>query len=756
MAENKEIQEFKATIVRQRFANDRWRIYVVDVDKSKYPNIKRNKESKFIVCGDTHTLVPNIQYTVKATEDINSKYGYQYKIVDIRRDKPTNKTTTKNFLTEVITHKQADTLLSVYPNIVDKVMKNDLDDIDLNKTKGIKEFTFNKIKQSIVENFCLIDLVDKFGGVISFNTIKKLYDKYSSTEIILKKMKLEPYKCLCDLSRVGFTTADGILLNLEKKAKLDISLGKENVFHFNYDLEVSEERMIACVKYMLKDNESNGNTCIDIQKLRTQCKKLTPQCIKYFAKIIQENKEMHIDKKTKSLSTKLAYDTEKYIANILINMLNNSKPMKWDIQTELYRLFDDMEATDEQMNTLSNLCKYNVSLLTACGGAGKSASIKSVVNMLDDNNKTYLLCSPTGKASEVLSDYVGKEAGTIHRQLDFNPSNGDNPWGFNEDNKLNVDVVIVDEFGMTDIYLMKHLLEAIDSNKTKILLVFDSYQLSSVGCGNIAHDLLTSGIIPTTYLTKIFRYDEGGLMQVVTKIRNGENFLPSDFKGVKIFGTKKDYVYIETPQSQIIKKILKIYEKLLKDGESCDDIMILSCYNKGEYGTKTINEALQHFIQNEGNKYIQKGFTKFYVNDKVIQTSNNYKARNLFGEEIEHVYNGNSGIITKQMWDEVIVQFKNKQILYNKTDLENLALGYCISTHRSQGSSCKNVILITPEAHTHMLNSNLLYVGGTRAKKRVYHIGNIKAVNRAIKKKENLQRNTFLCDLLKQEYNKTA
>jgi ATP-dependent exoDNAse (exonuclease V) alpha subunit len=43
----------------------------------------------------------------------------------------------------------------------------------------------------------------------------------------------------------------------------------------------------------------------------------------------------------------------------------------------------------------------------------------------------------------------------------------------------------------------------------------------------------------------------------------------------------------------------------------------------------------------------------------------------------------------------------------------------------------------------------LLYVGATRAKERDYVIGNIATINSAIKKKENLNRDTWLGDLLK-------
>ena len=61
----------------------------------------------------------------------------------------------------------------------------------------------------------------------------------------------------------------------------------------------------------------------------------------------------------------------------------------------------------------------------------------------------------------------------------------------------------------------------------------------------------------------------------------------------------------------------------------------------------------------------------------------------------------------------------------------------------------KNVIVVTPSTHTYMLNSNLLYVAYTRAKERCFNIGNPKTVAIAVRKKQNLSRETFLQDIIK-------
>lgn len=754
MERDNNLIEFTCTVKKERFNSDTYKIYLVEVDKNIYQNLKRNNKDEIVLVGNSFSsLIPNLEYKVKSYLNIHKSYGVQYNVKEIKQDKPNTLEASKKFLDEILSKKQSEILLSVYPDIIDKIIKNDLDDIDLNKTKGIKEHTFENIKTKVIENFSLIEIVDMFDGMISINVIKKLYTKYNTVKMIKKMLNINPYKCLCNLSRIGFKSADKILLELDMKSKNN----KDSKFKFSEDLLTSKQRMKACINYILEQNESNGNTRISIKDLRADANKLTPQCINHFVDIIKDNDdEIYVNNELKYISSSKAIDTEKYICDKLLE-INNTKT-KWNINYELYRSNGEFEITDEQLNTINVMSNNNIAILTAPAGSGKTASVKNFLNMLDDNKKTYMLCTPTGKSSEVLEEQSGRNCGTIHRQLNYSPKNANefnnyNPWGYNEINKLDVDVVVVDEFSMVDIFLFKHLLEAINTNRTKLLLVFDSYQLPSVGCGNIAQDLLDSNVFPIIRLTKIFRYNEGGLMQVVTKIRNSEEFLPSDFKnGVKIFGSKKDFIYIELQQQLIKKQVLKIYTKLLNDGYTTEDITVLCCQNKGEYGVDSINKTIQSLIQKDKkNNFLMYGEDKYFKDDKVMQVVNNYKATDYLSDnnfETE-VYNGNTGIIVDVQWGYMVVDFgKGKLIRYNKDDLNQLKLGYCISNHKSQGDSFKQVICLAPKSHNFMLNSNLLYVAGTRARERVYMIGNIITVNRAIKQKANFNRDTWLKDLL--------
>ena len=165
---------------------------------------------------------------------------------------------TRSFLYEILTPNQTDILLEAYPDIVDRIMNNNLDDIDLNKTKGIKEYTFGVIKNKVIENFKLADIVEEFKGLFSLSIIKKLYDKYTSVDKIKEVIREEPYECLCRLGGIGFKTADSLLLKLDKDSKECKKNGTKPILFFGFDLVTSYQRAKACIDFLLDENENNG------------------------------------------------------------------------------------------------------------------------------------------------------------------------------------------------------------------------------------------------------------------------------------------------------------------------------------------------------------------------------------------------------------------------------------------------------------------------------------------------------------------
>lgn len=780
MVKEKEYK-FSGRVERCVYNSENFKVYALNVDMKRYPNIKQNKFNNITISGELSDLTIGVEYKITGIE-APSKNGMGYKVLNIRRDMPTTAEDMYLFLQEILTPNQAKVLYDVYPDIVQRVKEDRLDDIDLNKLKGIKEYTFNRIKEKITENFCLADLVIEFQGYLNLSIIKKIYNRYTSVDKIKEQLNKDPYKCLCRLAGVGFKTADSILLEIEKVSNDNIKKGKEPIMNFSESLVSSPQRCLACIVYLLEQNESEGHTKMNLAELRTELFKTVPACANHFV-VAMQSPDIYYNKETMDAALVATQKTEQSIANTILKYIHYKNV--WDYDVEKYREVNGSILSNEQIQAVSNVCKYTISILNGAGGTGKSFSTQAIINMLKEHYKSFLLFSPTGKAAKVLADYTKEKATTIHRGLCYIPEllyyykgkevtkkdkyDYCTNFAFNKYHKLKTDVVIIDEFSMVDIWLFKRVLDAIDFKTTKLLMIGDNAQLCSVGCGNLLHDFMQSKLIPTVTLTKVFRYGEGGLMKVATDVRFCKTYLSNNMKNqMTIFGNNKDYTFVDLVSKVIPRNAVALYKKLLQKGHTINDIQVLTAKNVGDCGATVLNNMLQKVANpNYGsNTKMKCGDTTYYIGDLVIQKINNYKAEidlnNLKSEEREiiknsekkptaFIANGETGIVKDVLNNYILIDFDGIVVKYTKADLLHIGLGYAISIHKSQGSSIKAVILLTPQSHMFMLNSNLIYVGLTRMKEVCYHLGTFSTVNQAVKKKANLIRHTFMQELLLSE-----
>lgn len=740
--------KFKGIIEKCVYNTPDFKIYAVAVDKNQYPELKQSRYGNISIIGELPELIIDTEYDITAEEQAN-KYGISYKVINLKRDIPTTIEESYLFLSSILTENQAKTLIENYPTIIQKIRDNDLSDIDISKLKGIGVKTFEKIKDKVASNFILMDLVIEFKNVLSMSIIKKIYDEYSSIEKLKEKLKTSPYTTLTRISRIGFKTADSIILQLQK----------ENIIDFGYDVKTSPDRCLSCMLYILEENENDGHTKMNLADLRQQCLKIVPACAEHFVDVIKDD-NIYYNKETMDVSLRQTYETEKYIADTILGNIKSCSENVWNYDISHYKNVGDFELSDEQIQILDVVCKNNIAILNGFAGSGKTASTQGLIKMLKDNNKSFLLMSPTGRAAKVLHENTNEPASTIHRGLAYTPPNS---WGYNEEHKLHCDVLIVDEFSMVDIWLFKKLLDAIDFKYTKLLMIGDNAQLPSVSCGNLLHDFMEANIIPTVTLNKIFRYSSGGLMRVATDTRCCQSYLSNDMKSkATTFGDNQDYMFIDLASELIPKNVVALYKKLLDNGSSIEDIQVLTAKNVGDCGSVQLNNMIQRVANpNYGSEVNMKvGETTYYEGDLILQTINNYKAElvidkkdDYFGFEDEpetaFVANGETAIIEEICNTYIIANFNGIRVKYYRNDMNMVKLGYAISIHKSQGGGFKTVILCTPQSHIFMLNSNLLYVGLTRMKQKLYHLGSLQSVNQAVKKKANLTRHTFMQRLLK-------
>lgn len=739
--------EFVGKVIRQTYSSENYKMYALEVDDKQYPDLKHTMYGNVCIGGNLHSLTPDAEYYIKAEEKSSSK-GYKYEVTNIRKTDLKNENDVYIFLQEILTFNQASELYKHYPNIVELIRTGRDKEVDLSKLHGIKEYIFKVIKDKIIENYVLYDLITEFKGVLTISMLKKLYDKYPSIEKIRSELRFHPYKCFCGLSRVGFKTADKLLLELEK----------EGIIKFNFDLKTSKERCMACMLYFLEENEAEGNTKMSLVDLRKQIMKLTPACADKFIECLNDGKEhdnIYYNKETMNVALMKTYLTELYIATEIFNRIKYKN--KWYYDIEKYRNIDGVDLSDEQMKLLQSVCENQITVLAAPAGTGKSFSTKALINMLKDNNKEFILTSPTGKAAKRLAQYTEEDANTIHRTLCYK----DGSFQYNENNQLDTDIILIDEVGMVDIFLFSNLLSAI-SKETKIVLIGDKYQLNSVGCGALLRDLIATDFIPQVNFTKVFRMGKGGVLTVCTNIRNNNKFIKYDT--LTQIGEDKSYSFIPVKSENINNKIINLYKKLLEKFDP-KDITVLSAYNVGKNGCSILNQLLQPIANKNANKNNDcisikqdKLEVNFYEGDLVVACVNNYHAQiyvdDFFTGEECLITNGEQGIIKKVIPNGfnkgLIIEFDGVDIYYPYGNLQQIKHSFALSIHKFQGSQNKIIIFCAPSSHIFFLSNNLLYTAISRAEKIVYHFSDSKTINIAMKKSDSEKRKTNLQKLLKE------
>ena len=759
------IVEFEGTVSRCVFNSPNYKVYGMGVNKAKFPNLAYNNFGNITISGkNIFELENNVLYKIKAKEVYNNKFGTQYEVISIGADTPIEANDVHKFLSTILTNNQAAVIMQQYPNIIDLIQNGRECEIDVQKLPGIGKVTLQRIISKIQQNFMLIEVCATFYNLFPLQTMIKLYEEYKSAKRIKEVLSAHPYTALTELDRVGFKTADIILQKLQDNIENEINKGESPQFQFNEDIRFSADRCRGCILYFLNDHTVNtGSTKMGVSDLKTKVKAYAPEAFSHFDDVISNENDFMYDIVGQTISEMRIYRCEQNIAKMLL--IGKGASNKWNIfQKGKYVKVGDFILSDEQESVQSLLDENNIVILSGPAGSGKSSSIKALIDLLLDNHKQFVMGCPSAKASKVLSDYTKCEATTIHRMLKY----GWEGFGFNENNRLPADIVILDESSMIDIFLFESVLKAIDFRRTKLLLIGDYYQIPSVGAGSIYRDIIQSKLFPVVELSKIFRYGENGILTAATDTRNNKVFLPWNLNNYYSLGGNT-YMFIPQDQEDAISYTVNVYEQLLHSND-IDDVIVLTPLNKGKYGTVALNNAIQKRINtNSGgiSVTIDDLQVTFKLQDIVLNTNNNYHSQvcdahgnikhdSVTGEPMTTlIANGETGRVVYINDSGIVVKYDDDFVWIDKGSLSNLRLGYAITTHKSQGSGYKIVILLTLKAHTFFWDSALLYTGITRAKNHVIHIGSPVCVNMAVQKKAVDQRYTNLKNLLI-TYNKMA
>lgn len=650
---------------------------------------------------------------------VDDKYKYSYKFIGfagfVAKDGKFNLTEKAELQTlrSLMTNGQAESCHTAYPHFVSMVLNGEADKLDYKKIRGVgkvllpryidKIKTINKRVEFMGETYS--------WGIEHDEDINKIAATYKNVYGFSKDINTNPYSVMINLLEWSFDRADRAII---KKTCQWLD---------------SYERCEAATIYALKHNELDGNTRMQAKMLFDIIKRRAPRCIRQLLDVVTKAAQVHYDAPSQNTALQATYSAEEHIADVIKKKIVNPHyyPMDWQKFTSV----DGLELTDEQAQILEMACKQDVMMLTGSAGTGKSQTTKAIIEMLEANDYTYTLLSPTGIAAKRLREATGREASTIHMFLVCGDNLGD--------------YVLIDEMGMVSVHLLSMLFDKV-TDTTKIIFIADPSQLASIACGNIVEDMFDSGIVPVCNLTKVFRYNTSGIITIATDVRNGINDHLTD--------TFTDYKFIET-DTLVIKQIEQEYARLLADGYSKDDVLILSPFNKGDVGSLAINAAIQ--AKFNPNELSTVGHTVndtpiyFKVGDKVINKKNEY-AMPLVDDDTAFVANGDIGTVMEIVPDEkepyMIVRYDRRDCIVDKSHIKNTLLAYAISIHSCQGSQAKAVIVVIDRSHVRMLSRNLCYTAVSRAQEKLVLIGDEAAIQEGLKVQEEKERDTELKEML--------
>ncbi len=550
----------------------------------------------------------------------------------------------------------------------------------------------------------------------------KIYKKYGMRSIAV--LHENPYRLADDIWGIGFKIADQIAQNM------------------GYDID-SQKRISSGILYALSQEVGLGNVYAELDNLKQKALKLleleATDSIIHTVKLALHNLYnsdriiliSYHDKHFVGLSSH--YHTERGIAQRIKQIQAHPTPLSFDINAIYSMLRTDSTLTlnqDQQRGILTAL-QHKITIITGGPGTGKTTLISKLLQTLETKNVVYKLAAPTGRAAKRITESTRRTAMTIHRLLEFDPVTMS--FKHNEQNALKLQMLIIDEASMLDIFLMHAILKALPYS-AHLILIGDIDQLPSVGAGNVLRDLIQSNIIPTIRLTHIFRQAEQSLIiQNAHRVNNGE------FPSTHIEHCTRDFKFIKEQEPSAVPAHLEAIYSTIKNPKNA---IVLVPMNRGSVGTIALNHVLQQLLNGgQTEKSITYGGTEFKHGDRVMQIRNNYD---------KHVFNGDIGTIDDINLHErtILVQYSDQLVEYEQNELDEIVLAYAISVHKSQGSEFETAIIPLFVQHFTLLQRNLIYTAITRAKKMCIMLGQPKAIAMGIKNNKGIERITFLTQFL--------
>ncbi|MDE6435876.1 MAG: AAA family ATPase [Lachnospiraceae bacterium] len=743
-----EILKFKATITYCRYYSEdsTWGVFgfsteddipqftkETKIDVPFEDNQAVNPDKKFsTLAGKMQELVIGGEYMVKAKYKYDKTYGHQYTPIAIYALIPQTKESQLMFLQSIISPWMAENLIDAYPNVVNDVANGTLKEIDYDLVKGVREYTWNKIKEKIINNYLISDIITMLKPLgVTYTMIKKLLTDEPNPVLLKQQLEDNPY-ILTKINGLGFKKVDDLALKL-KPEFID-----------------SNERLVAFIKYYFTDlGESKGHTWCSVKILKSAISNNVPECADKIDWLLENNEFLHISDDRVGL--KYYHDIEMQIYHILLAKSEKQTDINISdekIEQAIKHAEDEQgfEYVIEQLDTINKSLHRTISLITGKAGTGKTSIMRAIVKAYTENQFTLTASALSAMAAQRITEATEFPAMTIHRTLGCK---GLNEFTFNKDNHMITSVAFLDEGSMVNASLFLHWLEAIDDN-TRIIISGDHKQLPPIGFGNVFSDLIE--MFDDTVVSKLIKpmrqAEKSGILVDANLIRENINPITEKLQPRIIHGELQDMYYMfRTNRQSLFDIAVKTFLKSV-ESDGIDNVVIAvprrkDCLNS----TNELNKVIQEKLLGDELQSISGFEMTFKLGAKVMQTVNDYD-KNVFNGEIGYITEINERCEGKKKEEYCVVTYtdifgKDKLIEYTKKELSALDLAYAMTVHKLQGAGRKIVIGIIDNTHHQLLDNCMLYTLLTRAKKRCLLLAEPQAFLQCIRTSHN-KRNTWM------------
>jgi len=561
---------------------------------------------------------------------------------------------------------------------------------------------------------------------VSTNLATKIYRQYGEKSFHV--LKSNPYQLCLDIWGVGFKTADQLAL------KLGLDPG-------------SPDRVKAYILYLLEKDNEQGHVHSLRSEVQAACRKdLETDDVKFGTVLDALAGGQQVVREPipgdEALYLPFFRQAEEAVARDIHHLARFAcQPPDFDLGEAVAEAEKNLGLTlsSAQRTAVRRSFEKKLLVITGGPGTGKTTIVRAVVDIFEKWGKEVILAAPTGRAAKRLSETTGRDARTIHRVLEFTPKRG--TFKRDERHPLRGEALILDEVSMVDLPLMFNLLKAVPP-WMRLVLVGDKDQLPSVGPGSLLGDIIASGIADVVRLDEIFRQERESLIVAnAHRVNQGQNLvLPP--RGDR----EADFYFLrQENEAKVCSTILSLCQfgvpRRLGVSPLTTQIQVISPMYKGLAGVDNLNQALQKRL-NPSREGLPVGNREFRVRDKVMQVRNDYE---------KEVFNGDIGQLVKidPLEREVTVNFAPREVVYEFGELDEIALAYAITIHKSQGSEFPAVVIPLAKQHYLLLQRNLVYTGVTRGKQLVVLVGQKEALALAVRNNRTKQRFSGLLARLK-------